>query len=100
MKGNFTFLWLLLVAVICFGLFFAKYEVQSMEAELAALNREIIDRQGELHVLRAEWALLSRPERIHRLSERYLDLETVGAERIDASGSLTARLPVRREASE
>jgi len=92
MKGPLISLWLLLTAVICFGLFFAKYEVQSLEGELAALNREILDRQGELHVLRAEWALLSRPERIHNLSTRYLDLRTVSATRIGTPDTLAAHL--------
>ena len=92
MKGPLVSLWLLLAAVICFGLFFAKYEVQSLEGELAALNREILDRQGELHVLRAEWALLSRPERIHQLSARYLDLKTVSAERIGTPDGLATHL--------
>jgi len=92
MKGPFVSLWLLLAAVICFALFFAKYEVQSLEGELAALNQEILDRQGELHVLRAEWALLSRPERIHNLSTRYLDLQTVTAERIGTPDALAAHL--------
>ncbi len=92
MKGHLTFLWLMLVAVICFGLFLAKYEVQSLEAELLALNQVILDRQEELHVLKAEWALLSRPERIQRLSERHLDLQPVTAKRIDTRAELAARL--------
>ncbi len=92
MNGRFTALWLLLTAVICFGLFFAKHEVQSLEGELAALNQVILDRQGELHVLKAEWALLSRPERIHGLSDRYLNLETVSAGRIGAPGDFAAYL--------
>ncbi|MCE2509964.1 MAG: cell division protein FtsL [Alphaproteobacteria bacterium] len=92
MKGHFTFLWLLLVAVVCFGLFLAKYKVQSLETELAALNQVILDRQEELHVLKAEWAHLSRPERIQRLSERFLHLQPVTAKRIDTEAGLAARL--------
>lgn len=92
MKGHLTFLWLLLVAVICFGLFLAKYEVQSLEDELLALNRVILEREEELHVLKAEWALLSRPERIQRLSERHLDLQPVTARRIATRAELGARL--------
>ena len=66
--------------------------MQSLEAELTALNRVILDRQEELHVLKAEWALLSRPERIQRLSERHLDLEPMKATRIGTRDELPARL--------
>ena len=92
MKGPIISLWLLFSAVICFGLFLAKYEVQSLKGELADLNREILGRQGELHVLRAEWALLSRPERIQNLSARYLDLQTVNATRIGTPDALAIHL--------
>jgi len=91
-KGHLTFLWLILVAVICFGLFLTKYETQSLEAELLALNKVVLHRQEELHVLKAEWALLSRPERIQLLSERHLHLQPVTAKWIDTRSELASRL--------
>ncbi|MGB1547511.1 MAG: cell division protein FtsL [Alphaproteobacteria bacterium] len=92
MKGSFTFLWLLLVAGVCFGLFLAKYKVQALETELAALNQVILERQEELHVLKAEWAHLSRPDRIQRLSERYLTLKPMASGRIGTQAELHNRL--------
>ncbi len=92
MKSSLLFLWLLVVAGVCFSLFLAKYKVQGLEAELAALNRTILERQEELHVLRAEWAHLSRPDRIQRLSERYLGLKPVPAGRIGTRAELDGRL--------
>ncbi|MEW5704707.1 MAG: hypothetical protein AB1781_09010 [Pseudomonadota bacterium] len=88
MKRGLTFLWLPIAASVCFGLFLAKYEVQTLEAELASLNRIILARQEEIHVLQAEWAYLSRPERIQSLSERLLDLRPVAVEHIGTAQEL------------
>jgi len=49
---------------------------------LAALERSIDVDQEEVHVLKAEWTYLSRPERVKTLASKYLDLEPTTSRQI------------------
>jgi len=56
------------------GLFRLKHEVQQLETELISLDRTLIEEREAIRVLHAEWSYLNRPERLLRLSDRYLKL--------------------------
>jgi cell division protein FtsL len=84
-----------LAALVGFGLFHVKYQVQALEDRLAKLNRAIVHEQEQIHVLRAEWTYLDRPERIEELAKKYLDLAPPKASQI---GSI-AQLPMRDSAA-
>jgi cell division protein FtsL len=86
-----TVFWSLLAAVVGFGLFHVKYQVQTLEDRLAKLNRAIVREQEQIHVLRAEWTYLDRPERIEQLAKKYLELAPPKASQV---GSI-AQLPMR-----
>ena len=49
------------------------YETRQTEREVARLEREIGARHQELSMLRAEWAYLNRPDRLHELAEMNFD---------------------------
>jgi cell division protein FtsL len=66
--------WILLVAAFGFGTFMMKYQVQSLDEELARVNRSIREDEDSLHVLKAEWSRLSQPGRLDELARRYLEL--------------------------
>ena len=51
-----------------------KYESRTLEEGIAALKRGIEAERDSIAVLRAEWSLLNRPERIERLAVKYLNL--------------------------
>lgn len=70
-------IWLVLGGAAGFALFELKYEVQTLEDELAHLNRAIRSDQEEIHVLKAEWSYLNRTERLADLSRRHLDLQPI-----------------------
>lgn len=74
MTGRMTILWIGLAVLVGIALFQVKYEVQSLEDELRQLNADILHEQEQIHVLRAEWAHLNRPQRLEALAARYLDL--------------------------
>ncbi len=65
-------IWSALVFATGAALFQIAFEVDRLEEDLTALNREIVKEQEALHVLRAEWAYLTRPSRIRALSEELL----------------------------
>jgi cell division protein FtsL len=91
-----TLFWSFLAALVGFGLFHVKYQVQALEDRLAKLNRDIVREQAQIHVLRAEWSYLNRPERIEELANRHLALAPPKATQI---GSI-ADLPMRPDADE
>jgi cell division protein FtsL len=86
-----TVFWSLLAALVGFGLFHVKYRVQKLEDRLARINRDIVREQEQIHVLRAEWTYLNRPERIEQLAKKYLDLVAPKASQM----SSIAQLPMR-----
>lgn len=83
MRSVMMSIWLLGAAITGIGLYGIAYEVEQMEMELAALEREIIEERETIHVLKAEWTYLARPERVEDLSGQFLPrLQGLTAERI------------------
>ena len=62
-----------LVALACV-IYQVKYESRALDAEIASLTEKIDEERDAIAVLRAEWSLLNRPERIERLAKKYLKL--------------------------
>ena len=91
MSWRATVFWSLLAALVGFGLFHVKYQVQKLEDRLAKINRDMVREQEQIHVLRAEWTYLNRPERIEQLAKKYLDLAAPKASQM----SSIAQLPLR-----
>ena len=75
MKMHSALIWIGILGFMSFGLFQIKHAVQGLEEAYAGLNRDILASRQQIHVLRAEWAYLNRPERLVGLAERHLDLE-------------------------
>ncbi|ARN81624.1 cell division protein FtsL [Methylocystis bryophila] len=70
-----------------------KYETTFRTEQIAKAKLEIKSEQDAIGVLRAEWAFLTRPERIQKLADRYLDLEPLSLAQIDSFAALPERLP-------
>ncbi|MGI9508505.1 MAG: cell division protein FtsL [Geminicoccaceae bacterium] len=56
------------------GVYGLKNRVQMLEKDLVKVEREIEKKRIDIKRLRAEWATLSRPDRLARLSETHLKL--------------------------
>ena len=91
MSWRATVFWSLLAALVGFGLFHVKYQVQKLEDRLAKINRDMVREQEQIHVLRAEWTYLNRPERIEQLATKYLNLAAPKTSQM----SSIAQLPMR-----
>ncbi|HYD29609.1 MAG TPA: hypothetical protein VEB64_01940 [Azospirillaceae bacterium] len=72
MFGKATFFWLALAAGAGVVLFKTSYEVQALHDQLSALDREIVQEQESIKVLKAEWAYLNDPQRIEMLAHQFL----------------------------
>ena len=75
-------MWLGLVMAVAIALFVLKYEVQSLEDELAARKIELAKHTKAIQVLKAEWTFLNDPARLRRLGLEHLDLAPVTPSRI------------------
>lgn len=82
---------MILVTVMVMGalaVYEVKYEVRDIKQDVRELENNIAREKESIHVLEAEWAYLTRPERLSRLSEKYLELGPVQAIQIRDEASL------------
>jgi cell division protein FtsL len=73
------------------GLYVMKDRVSRLERELARQQALVAAEQGQLHRLRAEWAMLERPSRIGRLAAEHLDLAPAQPRQIMSIADLPRR---------
>lgn len=64
--------WLSLMVVASYAMFHISYEVEKVENELRSLNRQTLVEQEAIHVLKAEWSHVNRPENLRELSNELL----------------------------
>ena len=62
------------LVALAYVIYQMKYESRALDAEIATLGKQIDEERDAIAVLRAEWSLLNRPERIERLAQKYLKL--------------------------
>lgn len=89
-----------IVAMVCFsiaafGLYCVKYFVQDVQRDVVVLKADLGRENESLHLLNAEWAYLNRPERLHALSDRYLQLQPLDSRQIQDVGVLPAAYDVQ-----
>jgi cell division protein FtsL len=62
------------LVALAYVIYEVKYEARTLDDDIALLKKDIEAERDAVAVLRAEWSLLNRPERIERLAEKYLKL--------------------------
>ncbi|MBR7158997.1 MAG: hypothetical protein IKD08_04895 [Alphaproteobacteria bacterium] len=72
--------WLVVAGFIAIGSFVLKNHVIELEDNLKTTNRQILEDQKSIHVLKAEWSHLNEPGRLRKLSEKYLHMHPLKAE--------------------
>ncbi len=83
------------LVALAYVIYQVKYEARALDEDIASLNKEIDSERDSLAVLRAEWSLLNRPERIERLAEKYLKLVPIQPRQLVTLDSVTDRDFVR-----
>lgn len=83
--------WVLVAVAMGFFLFEMKYAVQRRERDLEQVNERVLRNRESIHVLKAEWSYLNRPERLRELSEKHLHMAPVGPRQIVTFADLPAR---------
>jgi len=92
---------IILTAIVLASLGTTLYQVKTgideRQAELRRLTAEIATTQRDIAVLEAEWAFLSRPDRVMNLSASLLDMEPISQDRILPLEAIPMRLPADTE---
>jgi cell division protein FtsL len=98
------------LVALAYVIYQVKYEARGLDAEIASLGKEIDRERDAIAVLRAEWSLLNRPERIERLAQKFLKLapakpaqlvtlDTVSDRDFDRSPAAIAAAPAAQPAA-
>lgn len=83
-----TLAWLVLIVAAAYGLYMVKYRVLNVQREIASIERQLEQEQENLHVLQAEWAYLTRPDRLQHLAENNTTLMPVQGVQVIALNAL------------
>ena len=70
-------LWLSIVAVAAYGLYFVKFQVLEVQRQIASVEKELHKEYQHVHVVEAEWAYLTRPDRLQQLVRQHTTLKPV-----------------------
>ena len=73
-------------------LYQVKTDIDERQAELRRLQTNIATTQRDIAVLEAEWAFLSRPDRVMNLSASLLDMKPISEDRILPLDAIPMRL--------
>lgn len=69
--------------LLFFTVFKTKFYVKSLKEKLQTLEKELVDRNKELNVLKAEFAYLTTPKRIEKLANEHLkDMQNITPEQV------------------
>ena len=87
---------IIITAVVLVSLGTTLYQVKTgideRQAELRRLQANIAVTQRDIAVLEAEWAFLSRPDRVMNLSESLLGMKPISRDRILPLDAIPMRL--------
>ena len=87
---------IILIAVVLASLGTTLYQIKTgideRQAELRRLQTNIATTQRDIAVLEAEWAFLSRPDRVMNLSASLLDMKPISRDRILSLDAIPMRL--------
>ena len=86
-----TVITLFIAALMGVALYYLKYRVTELENELARLNREIVDDQQAVHVLRAEWSYLNETSRLRAIAEQHLGMVPISPEQFATPEEIPSR---------
>jgi len=89
----------LLLALVCFGLYTGVYRVKAQEHQLEEMKAALSREAEAIRVLKAEWTNLNQPERLQALARRHLALAPTGASQITILASLPLKAPAANDPS-
>ncbi len=86
----------LLVACVLaagFVLYSLEHETRGLERAIAKNQKAISDEREQTKMLNAEWASLTRPDRLQKMAEEQLKLQPVTASQLVTMTDLPSKIP-------
>ncbi len=77
-------LWMVCILGAMSLLYMVRYKTQYTQEEIASIQQRIAEEREATHVLKAEWAYLTRPERLQQLTGQLQDMQPMTQDRIIA----------------
>jgi hypothetical protein len=74
---NITALTFLLSTFLGGAIYHIKHQVLDLEQRMQGLNRQIINTNETIHILKAEWGYLNQPKRLQGLNNKHLQLRSI-----------------------
>lgn len=84
-------LWIVFLASASYGLYLVKYRVEAVRKEVRTVASALDSEKESLEMLQAEWAYLSRPDRIAGLAKTHLHLAPASGAQIVEIATLAPR---------
>ena len=81
------------VLLAAFFLYSLEHTTRSYERNIARVEKSIIDEREKIKLLNAEWASLTRPDRLQKLADEQLHLKTIEAQQFVPMAQIGARVP-------
>lgn len=81
----------LALVALAYVIYEVKYEARALDEDIAGLRKDVEAERDAVAVLRAEWSLLNRPERIERLAQKYLKLGPARADQLVTLDTVSER---------
>ncbi len=77
-----TLAWMGVVIILAVAVFQVEFRVEGLRAEYTEINRQLEEDQQAIHILRAEWAFLTYPDRIRNVAAKHLKTESAAVGQI------------------
>ncbi len=81
------------VLIAAFFMYSLEHSTRGLERQIAKLKTGISDERETIKLLDAEWASLTRPERLQRLAEEQLNLQSLKAIQIISAAEIKTKIP-------
>jgi cell division protein FtsL len=81
------------VLVAAFFLYSLEHTTRGLERQIAKSQRSIVEEREKMKLLNAEWASLTRPDRIQKMAEEQLKFKTVTASQFVSLADVGAKVP-------
>ena len=78
----------MVIIFAAYGLYMVKWEVRELKLANAKLVQHISEEKRSLNVLDAEWAYVNRPERLRRMVEEHLQMNTLQGQQFADIGTV------------
>ena len=81
------------VLASAFVLYSLEHSTRGLERSIAKTEKKIIDEQERIKLLNAEWASLTKPNRIQKIAEEQLHLQTLKAQQFIVPSEIASKVP-------